>query len=821
MKYVSSLSLLLALSSTAYGQLKRDPKLSEIKFLQPPISGFVKSSSESVVAPVVQGIPEELQLSVDPIELELVIDQFLTRAAEDLELNGNLGGPLSGGIRDIIVPSDAATAEILDAEIFDTTPLNQPHACPNQIGAAAYKLRTYARGESANYSYPNSGSGCVIQPDGDPANQTCALPSSLIPDIEYQVCDYQESVTEHECNLLNVAAGYGYSTSHPLRYRVIGSPAKYCQKFTNGSFKVLLSIPIKATNPIDNLVDIQSGEQFSCALRKTSSSSDLYCWGLNDKGQLGIDTVGLLSTHAIKAHLPGDVEAFSVTHANVCAVLKPQAGFRAGRLFCWGDNSNNQLGFASTSAIPAASGKPKEIPLIVYSSNNFGTSAIAITARSPVPVYGHQVKYSNYNNVSAGGRNLDPASSSSTPEIVKKISIGFELDRDALPTKFTGCFVTNSNNVYCWGANTYGQAGTGIIHSGTPVDRVILRQAFANSGGFSYSLPSGVSYAGLPSGSVWSAEDVKVMGNVICIVGKNATSIAGKVLCAGVTHLVQVIASTVTYQNVASGLMGSRFLENNSYRYSPSSGGALETLKGSVFPMFVDVLTGSSYSNLSNVINLAANDRLACARHLKTSAATTLGDVRGSCWGRVPGLIPVVTTDSFGRTVTTLIPSLIFEKTAKILTFGPSSSASGSEVSSLKSLSVGDGVIAFPRDHISLGSELFFLGQNRNEMLGICTNFTSSSWSGSCPTAGTSSTQLIGEPTLAHPTSAGGLQDAKSQDVVMSANGGSRTGHHCHIKNVSSTANNAYCSGFNSLGQLGNGELDALSHPNPDVEVQF
>jgi hypothetical protein len=239
--------------------------------------------------------------------------------------------------------------------------------------------------------------------------------------------------------------------------------------------------------------------------------------------------------------------------------------------------------------------------------------------------------------------------------------------------------------------------------------------------------------------------------------------------------------------------------------------------------MFVDVLTGSSYSNLSNVINLAANDRLACARHLKTSAATTLGDVRGSCWGRVPGLIPVVTTDSFGRTVTTLIPSLIFEKTAKILTWGPSTGIgiSGTEVSSLKSLSVGDGVITFPRDHIYLGSELYFLGQNRNEMLGICTNFTSSSWSGSCPTAGTSSTQLIGEPVLAHPTSPGGPQDPKSQDVVMSANGGSRTGHHCHIKNVSSTATNAYCSGFNSLGQLGNGDLDGSSHPNPDDEVRF
>jgi serine/threonine-protein kinase len=254
---------------------------------------------------------------------------------------------------------------------------------------------------------------------------------------------------------------------------VIGSPAKYCQKFTNGSFKVLLSIPIKATNPIDNLVDIQSGEQFSCALRKTSSSSDLYCWGLNDKGQLGIDTVGLLSTHAIKAHLPGDVESFSVTHANVCAVLKPQTGFRAGRLFCWGDNSNNQLGFASTSAIPAASGKPKEIPLIVYEPNNFGSSAILTTTRSPLPVYGHQVKYSDYNNVSAGGRTLNPASISSTPEIVKKISIGFELDRDALPTKFSGCFVTDSKNVYCWGANTYGQVGTGYIHiASSPVNNI-------------------------------------------------------------------------------------------------------------------------------------------------------------------------------------------------------------------------------------------------------------------------------------------------------------------------------------------------------------
>jgi hypothetical protein len=67
MKYVSS---------TANKQLKKNPKLTSIKFVQPPISGTVKSSSDSVIAPSVQGIPEELKLSAEPIELELAFDQL-------------------------------------------------------------------------------------------------------------------------------------------------------------------------------------------------------------------------------------------------------------------------------------------------------------------------------------------------------------------------------------------------------------------------------------------------------------------------------------------------------------------------------------------------------------------------------------------------------------------------------------------------------------------------------------------------------------------------------------------------------------------------
>jgi alpha-tubulin suppressor-like RCC1 family protein len=76
-----------------------------------------------------------------------------------------------------------------------------------------------------------------------------------------------------------------------------------------------------------------------------------YCWGENTHGQLGlghVNPIGTLPGHMGSALLPVDlpmeesISIFAAGGAHVCAVMG--AGPREGELYCWGSNDQGQLG---------------------------------------------------------------------------------------------------------------------------------------------------------------------------------------------------------------------------------------------------------------------------------------------------------------------------------------------------------------------------------------------------------------------------------------------------------------------------------------------
>lgn len=106
--------------------------------------------------------------------------------------------------------------------------------------------------------------------------------------------------------------------------------------------------PVNVFNlPASNVEYIEAGYLHTCAIvsNDDSSNNKLWCWGLNDSGQLGI------GTDAFDAHVPqqvllgeeeGNVVSVSSLYYHTCAVVDQNC-------YCWGNNMHGQLGIGSTT----------------------------------------------------------------------------------------------------------------------------------------------------------------------------------------------------------------------------------------------------------------------------------------------------------------------------------------------------------------------------------------------------------------------------------------------------------------------------------------
>jgi alpha-tubulin suppressor-like RCC1 family protein len=91
---------------------------------------------------------------------------------------------------------------------------------------------------------------------------------------------------------------------------------------------------------LDDAVAVSVGADHSCALRKTATGSDYaaYCWGSDEFGQLGHGGAGDRSTPVVVSTLFEGVRQLAAGRHHSCAVKTD------GTLWCWGLNNAGQLG---------------------------------------------------------------------------------------------------------------------------------------------------------------------------------------------------------------------------------------------------------------------------------------------------------------------------------------------------------------------------------------------------------------------------------------------------------------------------------------------
>lgn len=203
---------------------------------------------------------------------------------------------------------------------------------------------------------------------------------------------------------------------------------------------------------------VSAGDQFACAV---DSSDKAYCWGYNSNGQLGDGTTAQSLT-AVAVATSGDF-----TNANVSAISAAanHACVIAGtndKVYCWGDNTDGQLGNDSTTQ--------STTPVLVASSGDFTNSGVLAVAAG----YGFTCAIDANNQAYCWGDNTAGAlgNGSSAAKSLTAVAVATSGDftnanisaitaggaNDAYPQPFA-CALNTDNNAYCWGDNADGQLG--------------------------------------------------------------------------------------------------------------------------------------------------------------------------------------------------------------------------------------------------------------------------------------------------------------------------------------------------------------------------
>ncbi|MFL5492819.1 MAG: RCC1 domain-containing protein [Gemmatimonadales bacterium] len=183
---------------------------------------------------------------------------------------------------------------------------------------------------------------------------------------------------------------------------------------------------------------ISAGPLHTCGIRTDGRS---YCWGRNDKGQLGDGTIDIRLRPTLVA---GNLTFSSI--ATGSGGGDHTCGLAADSVYCWGSNGRGQLGNGTTT--------PRKVPTLVAGDIAFsgvtvgGDHTCAWTAAHQAYCWGD-----NHAGQVGDGTTADrhqPVASTH----------GMRL-RSMRAGTFHTCADSLNGRLYCWGANGEGQLGDG------------------------------------------------------------------------------------------------------------------------------------------------------------------------------------------------------------------------------------------------------------------------------------------------------------------------------------------------------------------------
>jgi alpha-tubulin suppressor-like RCC1 family protein len=209
---------------------------------------------------------------------------------------------------------------------------------------------------------------------------------------------------------------------------------------------------------------VSAGGSHSCGITRSGAA---YCWGGASNGRLGDGTTSGTRLTPVSVLGGHTFTSIAVSRDNVSGQGHSCGVTTAGEVYCWGNNTNRQLG-GTFPVFPQESATPLRVPVSqAFRSVVAGTlHTCALTTTGQAYCWGYAVAYGKAGGLTAPG----------------DVGDGMSFSLLAAGTYHT-CGVTTDATVWCFGVNSWNELGNGTSRT----DGALPSGPFEVSGGATFA----------------------------------------------------------------------------------------------------------------------------------------------------------------------------------------------------------------------------------------------------------------------------------------------------------------------------------------------